>query len=140
MGAIVTRCGYRCDLCLAYKPNVEAHPENRQRLSDGWHKYFGFRIPPEELCCEGCLAESPRLIDPRCPVRPCVMARGLETCAGCESYVCEKLRTRIVLYTELQERLGEEIPEEEYRLFIRPYESRPRLEALRHPAEEQDNE
>lgn len=40
MGAVVTRCGYRCDLCLAYKPNVEAHPENRQRLSDGWHRYF----------------------------------------------------------------------------------------------------
>jgi len=44
MEAIITRCGYRCDLCLAYKPNIEAHPENRQILSDGWYKYFGFRI------------------------------------------------------------------------------------------------
>ncbi len=48
MEPILTRCGYRCDLCLAYRPNIETNPENRQILSDGWHKCFGFPIPPEE--------------------------------------------------------------------------------------------
>ncbi len=38
MEPILTRCGYRCDLCLAYKPNVVAHPANRQKLSDGWYR------------------------------------------------------------------------------------------------------
>jgi len=51
-------CGFRCDLCLAYKPNIEAVPENRQVLSDGWHEYFGFRLSPEAIYCEGCSAES----------------------------------------------------------------------------------
>ena len=49
MKEILSRCGYRCDLCLAYRPHIEAYPEDRQRLSDGWFKYFGFRIPPEEI-------------------------------------------------------------------------------------------
>ena len=35
MEPILTRCGYRCDLCLAYKPNVAGNPSNRQKLSDG---------------------------------------------------------------------------------------------------------
>lgn len=30
---IITKCGYRCDLCLAYTPNVEAN-DRRQLLSD----------------------------------------------------------------------------------------------------------
>jgi hypothetical protein len=51
MEEILTRCGYRCDLCLAYRPNVEADPANQQTLSDGWHKYFGFRIPAEQIIC-----------------------------------------------------------------------------------------
>lgn len=27
MEPIITRCGYRCDLCLAYKPNVVEKPD-----------------------------------------------------------------------------------------------------------------
>jgi hypothetical protein len=28
MDEVLARCGYRCDLCLAYRPNVEAEPSN----------------------------------------------------------------------------------------------------------------
>src|SRR5512143_667287 len=89
MQPILTRCGYRCDLCLAYWPNVEKNPENRQILSDGWFKYFHFRTPPEAIICDGCMAE--RSLDPNCPVRPCVAAKDLENCAHCDEYICERL-------------------------------------------------
>ncbi len=131
MEPILTRCGYRCDLCLAYKPNVVANPSNRQKLSDGWHKYFGFRLPPEEICCDGCMAEDPKLIDKGCPVRPCVIAKGLDNCARCEQYVCEKLTERLVVYEEVKRRVGVEIPEEDYVCFIQAYENKRRLDALR---------
>jgi hypothetical protein len=81
MDAILSRCGYRCDLCLAYRPNVEANPSNPQTLSDGWHKYFSFRIPAGQIICDGCMAENPCLIDKSCPVRPCVIERGFANCA-----------------------------------------------------------
>ena len=131
MEAILTRCGYRCDLCLAYRPNVEREPANRQKLSDGWHKYFGFRLPPSEICCDGCMAENPRLIDTGCPVRPCVMERGLDNCARCDEYVCERLAERLVVFEDVQQRVGAEIPEHDRACFIRPYENKRRLDALR---------
>lgn len=131
MQPILTRCGYRCDLCLAYKPNVEKNPANRQILSDGWHRYFGFRLPPEVICCDGCMSENPKLIDQACPVRPCVIERGLDNCSQCEQYVCEKLKERIVTCEDVRQRIGAEIPEEDYTRFILPYENKKRLDALR---------
>lgn len=131
MEPILTRCGYRCDLCLAYKPNIEREPENRQKLSDGWHKYFGFRIPPEQIYCDGCMAENPRLIDTACPVRPCVIERRLDHCAQCAEYVCERLAERLVVYEDVRQRVGADIPEEDRDAFIRPYENKRRLEDLR---------
>lgn len=131
MDPILTRCGYRCDLCLAYRPNVTANSANRQKLSDGWFKYFGFRLPPEAICCDGCMADNPQLIDRGCPVRPCVIERGLDNCAQCERYVCEKLTERLVVYEEIQLQFGADIPEDDRSRFIHPYENRRRLEALR---------
>lgn len=131
MKPILTRCGYRCDLCLAYEPNIEQNPENGEKLSDGWHKYFGFRIPASEICCDGCMSDNPRLIDKDCPVRPCVIEKGLGNCSQCEDYVCEKLKQRLVMYDEIKQRIAADIPEDDYICFIRPYENRRRLEALR---------
>ncbi len=130
-GEILARCGYRCDLCLAYRPNVE-RDDRRQLLSDGWSRYFGFRIPAERIVCDGCVSPGePRLVDTDCPVRPCVIARGIANCASCGEYVCGKLRERIVDRAEIERRCGGPVPETDYQLFVRPYESRARLGALR---------
>ncbi len=131
MEPVLTRCGYRCDLCLAYRPNLELHPENQQVLSDGWFKYFGFRIPPEEIICDGCLEENPRLVDTSCQVRPCVIEHGLANCAACKDYICEKLIERIVTLEEVRQRLRVEIPREDYERFILPYENKQRLDGIR---------
>ena len=131
MNEILTRCGYRCDLCLAYRPNVEANPSNQQIVSDGWFRYFGFRIPPEEIICDGCMAEDPRLIDRECPVRPCVIDRGLDNCAQCVDFACERLRKRLVTYESVVERISGDIPEKDRARFIVPYENVARLENIR---------
>jgi len=135
MEPILTRCGFRCDLCLAYRPNITQHPENRQKLSDGWFKYFGFRLPPSEICCDGCLADNPTLIDKHCQVRPCVIEKGLDNCAACDQYVCDKLADRLVDYDEVKARFGAEIPDDDRCRFIQPYENARRLEALRNARE-----
>ncbi len=131
MNEIVSRCGYRCDLCLAYRPNVEANPANPQILSDGWYKYFGFRLPADQIICDGCLADNPRLIDKTCPVRPCVLDRQLANCAGCPDYACEKLSGRLVAYEQLAAKFQQPIPEEDRARFIAPYENKARLDRLR---------
>ncbi len=131
MEPILTRCGYHCDLCLAYKPNIEKNPANRQKLSDGWFKYYGFRLPAEEICCDGCMSDNPKLIDQSCPVRPCVIGRGLDNCAQCEQYICEKLTERLVVLKQVKQRVGAKIPHDDYVCFIQPYENKLRLDALR---------
>lgn len=130
MRQILTRCGYRCDLCLAYKDNLAQNPSVRDKLSDGWFKYFGFRIQPQDIYCDGCL-ENLNLLDSGCPVRPCVIEKGLENCSQCDQYVCEKLQERLVVYEGMKEKHGGEISEDDYLCFIRPYENKKRLEALR---------
>jgi hypothetical protein len=131
MDPILTRCGYRCDLCLTYRPNVEKNPANQQKLSDGWFKYFGFRLPPESILCDGCRSDNPKLIDSGCPVRPCVIARRLDNCAQCADYICEKLILRLVVFEDIRQKAGGSIPEDDYQCFIRPYENKRRLEALK---------
>ena len=131
-GETLARCGYRCDLCLAYRPNVEADPSAPQVLSDGWHKYFGFRIRAEKIVCDGCLSESPQTLDVGCPVRPCATERGCVTCAECPEYDCgcEKLAGRLVVYETLAATIPHPIPEEDRTRFIAPYENKDRLDGL----------
>ncbi|MFW6040605.1 MAG: DUF3795 domain-containing protein [Thermoplasmatota archaeon] len=125
---MITRCGYRCDLCLAYKENINSF-EDRKRISDGWFKHFGFRIPPEEISCDGCLTpdeEEPNLIDKSCTVRRCVNEKELDNCSMCEVYICKKLKTRIVDRDDING-----VSDEDYQHFIRPYENKRRLEKIR---------
>ena len=128
---IVTRCGYRCDLCLAYKPNVEKNDE-RALLSDSWFEIYGFRIPPHDIICEGCISsENPELIDKGCKVRPCVISKNIKNCAYCKNYICETLRVRIVSKKDLETKLNRRFTKEEYEKFIKPYESKERLDKMR---------
>lgn len=134
---ILSHCGYRCDLCLAYAPNIEQHPEYPKILSVGWFHYFGFKILAEDIYCDGCRAEKEdiKLIDENCPVRSCVIAKGIDNCAVCESYSCEncckKLAERLVSRDEREKDLGDKIPEGDYKIFIEPYENKKRLDELR---------
>jgi hypothetical protein len=127
---LLTKCGYRCDLCLAYKGNVE-NQDRRAELSDGWEKCFGFRIPAEKIYCEGCLTGgNPKLIDSKCPVRPCVIKKGLNNCSECGEYPCEKINERLVVYEQVAKD-KKDITETDRTLFIKPYENKVRLDELR---------
>lgn len=126
---ILTRCGYRCDLCLAYKENIEAD-DQRGFLSDTWHKLYGFRIAADEILCEGCISgDNPRLIDSECPVRPCVIEKGLENCSQCSEYPCPVFNRRKVCREDVAE--GKKITRTEYVKCIKAYENKKRLDDLR---------
>ena len=128
---ILTRCGYRCDLCLAYRPNITKNPANQKKLSAGWSKYFGLQIEPVKIICDGCMAENPVLIDADCPVRPCVIERGIDNCAHCDDYVCAKLEQRLV-GSDVAARAKEQgATQDDYCCFIQPYENTRRLAAIR---------
>jgi hypothetical protein len=78
------------------------------------------------------MSSDPKLIDQSCPVRPCVIERGLDNCSQCGEYVCEKLLERLVTYEDVKKKVNAEIPEADRQRFIQPYENNKRLDALRH--------
>jgi Protein of unknown function (DUF3788)/Protein of unknown function (DUF3795) len=129
---ILTRCGYRCDLCLAYSENVKKE-DRRKLLSDGWHKYFGIDIKPHEIICDGCLkgdCNGNKLLDNGCPVRHCVIDKGLENCSQCDEFQCPKIKERLVDFEELKMKHGKIHPADR-KLFISAYENGKRLCDLR---------
>jgi len=126
-------CGYRCGLCPAYKDNIVGK-DDRQKASDGWFKYYGFRIPAEEIYCDGCLAEDstdPRRIDPDCEVRACALQRGLPNCAHCDDFMCEKLSKKMIDLDKIAKRVGGWIPQEDFERFVKPYDSAKMLADMR---------
>jgi hypothetical protein len=124
---LFSKCGCNCGRCPSYRENLQTD-EDRQRCSDGWHKYLGFRLSPGKLrLCDGCQApddENPVRYQ-NCYVRRCAVRNGVETCAHCSSYPCEDV-PKVSLSADARERtaarLGVPIPEEDYLAFIEPYE------------------
>ena len=129
---LLTRCGYRCDLCLAYKENVEKD-DRRNILSEGWNKYFGFRINPEDIICDGCLQNdciNSKLLDADCQIRPCVIEKGYENCGQCDEFICSKFKERLVDFDDMKKEHGE-ISKSDYKSFISAYENGKRLSTLK---------
>jgi hypothetical protein len=102
-------------------------PQVRQRLVDGWRKLFGLEVcTAENVRCDGYRAEG-GLADKECQARPCAIARGLESCALCDEFACEKvghlLESGGTMLLFLHRR-GVRAPAEEYRLCARQFESK----------------
>jgi hypothetical protein len=126
---IVTRCGYRCDICPAFAPNIKTE-EDARKVCEGFHTYYGFQLDPGKVACVGCLNEG-RHIDADCPVRPCVLEKELESCAQCSCFeTCDKLKSRMDFLEPLPEKL-KGIPAGDFRNFVVPYQSKPRMCELR---------
>jgi hypothetical protein len=133
MEEMIGCCGYRCNLCPAFRENLVGE-EDQRNVSDGWFKYYGFRIAPKEISCDGCLPENcdnPRQIDPGCAVRRCAQERGLPNCAHCDKYVCDELAKKFVDFDEVAGKHGGPIPPEDYARFLKPYEARKVLDDIR---------
>jgi hypothetical protein len=139
MKDLFSKCGANCGRCPAYRENVRTD-EDRQRCSDGWHKYLGVRLNVQRCYCDGCQTpddESPVLVFGKygCKIRRCTVFNGAETCAHCSAYPCEDVRTQFSFDSEsrdkLAARLGAPIPEEEYLTFIEPYELHKHLDQIR---------
>jgi hypothetical protein len=134
MADIIARCGFKCNLCLIYRDNLKKDERNRQRFRDALEKYYGDKLTLEECYCDGCMtpdSENPVRITADCKVRPCVIANGLENCAYCDRYPCENLARKFVDYRKVKDRFGGPLPEEDYKLFVKPYESRQVLDKIR---------
>ena len=133
MAEMIARCGFKCHLCLAFQENNKDRSD-QIRVAEGWSKYFGLDVRPEKIQCNGCLPNDTGGLDfpdKNCPIRPCVIERGLDNCACCEDYPCEKLEERMTGVEAVVRRFRGKIPQEEYDNFIPPYDARKTLDGIR---------
>mgnify|MGYP006281973001 FL=1 len=126
---IIAKCGYRCDLCMAFEANLKRDAD-RRRMSEALATYYNFQIAPEMIQpCKGCV-QAEETPDKDCQVFPCVRDKGLAHCGQCPDFGCDRLKTRMDVVEQM---LGKHlnIPDEDYQLFFRPYLSRATFAEIR---------
>ena len=87
-------CGLVCSECQAYLATQANDAEALKRVAAQWREeYNAPQLTVEEVICDGCTGGG-RLCGhaPHCEVRTCAMERGLQNCAWCADYVCERLQ------------------------------------------------
>jgi Protein of unknown function (DUF3795) len=95
----IAYCGLDCDSCPAYLATRSGDMEALARVAERWTADTGREVRAEAILCDGCKSGSERIntFCAACEIRDCAHARGLDNCAGCEEYACERLR-RFIAY------------------------------------------
>jgi len=99
MYEMIAYCGLICQGCPIYLATREKNKEKRQKMrveiARICREQYGLEFKPEDITdCDGCRIESGRLFSgcEKCKIRKCARQKGLENCAHCSEYACEKLR------------------------------------------------
>ena len=93
MEKMIAYCGLNCSECPALIATKNNDDAKRKETAETWSKQFGQPIKPEDINCEGCMAETGNVFSycNICEVRKCGQEKGLENCAYCNDYGCQKL-------------------------------------------------
>lgn len=86
-GAVYSRCGHRCDLCIHYE-----HISDEQRDIYAMHVnkmwFEGEQNPDGVERCGGCADDNWVCKDELCEQMKCAMGKGLTECTKCDDYPC----------------------------------------------------
>ncbi|MDP6150407.1 MAG: DUF3795 domain-containing protein [Gammaproteobacteria bacterium] len=86
-------CGLDCSGCEVYQATTFDDDDLRQKYADKVLEQFKVKVEPATVNCFGCKDERPKTgYCAMCEVRKCTTDKGLENCAFCEYYGCEKLQ------------------------------------------------
>ena len=93
MDKLQAPCGLICSECESYRATQANDAQAIRRIAREWSDTFGRELDPDYIWCDGCMADSARKCGyvSTCDVRTCAVRRGLESCAHCGDYVCERL-------------------------------------------------
>jgi hypothetical protein len=127
MEKMIGYCGYNCGICAARSDD----PAVRQELVDGWRRIFGHEMyTAENVKCDGCPSGG-KVADQQCKARPCAQAKGVQSCAACGEFACDKVRhlmgSRDGMFVFCRPKDGRPVTEEEYNLCMRQFDSMPNV-------------
>ena len=89
---LIAFCGINCLECPAYIAKRTDDIELREKTAKEWSGPEE-PIKPEEISCDGCITLGKELFShcSVCQVRICGLEKGVQNCAHCIEYSCEKL-------------------------------------------------
>ena len=93
MKKIISICGNICSDCSAFKATLKDDDLKRKETAKSWSKIYESDIKPEDINCEGCLSKGKIVFSycNVCEIRKCGFEKGVENCAHCDEYTCDKL-------------------------------------------------
>lgn len=138
MSRLISKCGMDCGSCpWGPYPRESMTADEFNQYKKRVKAILGY-TPMRTPCptCQTVDEEIPKgsKLPPRsCLVRQCVDRTGVENCAYCSSFPCEVVKDTAGAWNRkfFEEKHGAEIPEEDYRLFIKPFEGMKQLEEVR---------
>jgi hypothetical protein len=107
MSEMIAYCGLTCSECPAFIAYKIDDDDLRARTAETWSQEFGEPFKPEDINCVGCLKASGVHIGhcAVCEIRACGMQRGVENCAYCDDYTCDKLAKFFAMVPDAQAKL-----------------------------------
>jgi len=106
---MIAYCGITCTECPALLATQKDDQKERAKVAEMWSKEFDVDLKPEDINCDGCLAESERLFShcQVCEIRACGREKTVVNCAYCDDYGCEKLTKFLDMVPEAKNTLEE---------------------------------
>ena len=93
MEMTVATCGLTCTECPAYLATKAADQLALEELAKTWSVEYNAELTAADCTCEGCHSTTGPWMShcAVCEIRSCGSERGVESCAECSDYACEKL-------------------------------------------------
>jgi len=90
---MIAYCGLDCLQCPGFIATKSGDEEALKKVAEEWSKEYGGNITVDDVRCNGCQsAEGPWMSHCAvCQMRACGIEKGVENCAHCDDYACDKL-------------------------------------------------
>jgi len=112
MNEVIAYCGLPCHSCAIFlatrEQNTKKKREMRAEIARQINDIYKEKMKAEDVTdCDGCKTETGRLFSgcKKCRIRKCGRQKGVENCAHCGEYACEKLEKFFVTDPEAKGRL-----------------------------------
>jgi len=135
---LVAKCGIDCGACpWGPYPRKDMTTEDFEQYRNNAKMILGYMpiITPCATCQtpDADIPKKTKLPRRKCLIRQCVDKTGVENCAYCSRFPCDTLKGTSDLWTRknIEKKLGRAISEDEYRIFVEPFEGISRLHSIR---------
>ncbi len=93
MNQMTAFCGLICSDCGAFIATRNNDDEKKAEVAKLWSGQYHVDLKPSDINCDGCTSDGDRLIGHChvCEIRKCGKQKGVQNCAYCDDYKCEKL-------------------------------------------------